>query len=157
MCAIVDANTASEVFGPRPQPTGDRFFKWLNEGTGRLVAGGQLLEELENGSAGFRKWASVAVGAGKLRIVNNDAVDARTENIQSQGACKSDDPHVIAVAQVSGARLLYSNDRDLQSDFTNKRLIDDPRGKVYSTLKYKSFHRSHQQLLRSNLCGTSKP
>ena len=157
MCAIVDANIASEVFGPRPQPTGAKFFEWLEEGTGRLVAGGQLLEELENGSPGFRKWASVAVGAGKLRIVNKEEVDTRTCHIQSQGACKSDDPHVIALAQVSGARLLYSNDTNLQGDFTDKQLIDNPRGKVYSTLKHKSFHRSHQQLLRSNLCGTSNP
>ncbi len=156
MCAIVDANVAPEVFGYSPQPTGEKFYEWLNEGTGLLVAGGKLLEELESGSAGFRKWASVAVGAGKLRIVNKDEVDTRTGHIQSQGTCKSDDPHVIALAQVSGARLLYSNDRDLQSDFRNKQLIDNPRGKVYSTLKHKSFHRSHQQLLRANLCGTSR-
>ena len=155
MCAILDANVASEVFGSCPQSSGEKFFQWLNEGTGRLVAGGKLLEELAGSSEGFREWASVAVGAGKLRIVNKDEVDTRTGHIQSQDTCKSDDPHVIALAQVSGARLLYSNDRDLQGDFTNKQLIDTPRGKVYSTLRHKSFHRSHQQLLRNNLCGTS--
>ena len=156
MCAIVDANVAPEVFGYSPQPTGEKFYEWLNQGTGRLVAGGKLLEELESGSEGFRKWASVAVGAGKLRIVNKDEVDTKTGHIQSQGTCKSDDPHVIALAQVSGARLLYSNDRDLQSDFRNKQLIDAPRGKVYSTLKHKSFQPSHGKLLRANLCGTSR-
>ena len=52
-----------------------------------------------------------------MRIVNKSDVDARTEQIQSEGAIRSDDPHVIALAQVSGARLLYSNDGNLQQDF----------------------------------------
>ena len=139
MCAIVDANVAHEVFGTSPQPAGEKFFEWLNEGTGRLVAGGKLLEELEASSKDFRAWASVAVGAGKLRIVNKNAVDTKTNHIQSHGVCKSDDPHVIALAQVSRARLLYSNDGNLQQDFKNKSLIDDPRGKVYSTSGGREF------------------
>ncbi len=153
MCAIVDANVAHEVFATSPQPAGEKFFNWLNEGTGRLVAGGKLLEELEASSKNFRAWASVAVGAGKLRIVNKNAVDTETNHIQSHGACESDDPHVIALAQVSGARLLYSNDRALQQDFKDKRLIDEPRGKVYSTSGGGSFQRSHDRLLKNkNLC-----
>ena len=39
--------------------------------------------------------------------------------------------------------------------FMEEQLIDDPRGKVYSTLKHKSFQPSHEKLLRANLCGTS--
>ena len=121
MCAIVDANVAHEVFGTSPQPAGEKFFEWLNEGIGRLVAGGKLLEELEASSKDFRAWASVAVGTGKLQIVNENAVDTKTNHIQSHGICKSNDPHVIALAQVSGARLLYSNDGNLQQDFKNKK------------------------------------
>ena len=153
MCAIVDANVAHEVFGTSPQPAGEKFFEWLNEGIGRLVAGGKLLEELEASSKDFRAWASVAVGAGKLQIVNENAVDTKTNHIQSHGICKSNDPHVIALAQVSGARLLYSNDGNLQQDFKNKKLIDNPRGKVYSTSGSGSFQRSHDRLLKDkNLC-----
>ena len=153
MCAIVDANVAHEVFGSNPQPAGAKFFEWINKGTRRLVAGGRQLEELEASSSEFKQWAVEAVVAGKMRIVNKDTLYIRTEQVQSQGACNSDDPHIIALAQVSGSRLLYSNDRDLQRDFRKKGLIDNPRGKVYSTLKTKNFTSTHRRLLQQkDLC-----
>ena len=153
MCAIVDANVVSEVFGFNLPPAGEKFFDWLNKGSGQLVVGGKLLEELEKSSADFRRWGQEAQLAGKMRIVNKSEVDAKTEQIQGEGVIRSDDPHVIALAQVSGARLLYSNDGNLQQDFKNKKLIDDPRGKVYSTSGGRSFQRSHDRLLKNkNLC-----
>ena len=153
MCAIVDANVVSEVFGSNLPPAGEKFFDWLNKGSGRLVVGGKLLEELEQSSADFRRWGQEAQLAGKMRIVNKSEVDARTEQIQNKGTIRSNDPHVIALAQVSGARLLYSNDGNLQRDFKNKSLIDDPRGKVYSTSEGGSFQRSHDRLLKNKtLC-----
>ena len=153
MCAIVDANVVSEIFGSNLPPAGEKFFDWLNKGNGRLVVGGKLLEELEKSSADFRHWGREAQLAGRMIIANKSEVDARTEQIQSEDAIRSDDPHVIALAQVSGARLLYSNDGNLQQDFKNKSLIDDPRGKVYSTSGDGSFQRSHDRLLKNkNLC-----
>lgn len=153
MCAIVDANVASEVFGASLPLAGEKFFEWLNKGSGRLVVGGKLLEELEKSSADFIYWGREALRAGRMRIVSKGEVDARTEQIQREGKISSDDPHVIALAQVSGARLLYSNDGDLQKDFGNGELIDDPRGKVYSTRRDKSFLRSHDRLLKNKkLC-----
>ena len=153
MCAIVDANVASEIFGPSPQPAGEKFLEWISKGTERLVTGGRLLKELEASSEDFRRWAILAVPAGQMRIVNEREVDTRAEEVRSQGVCKSNDPHIIALAQVSGSRLLYSNDGELQQDFKNKRLIDNPRGKVYSTLEDKGFKRRHQRLLANrDLC-----
>ncbi|MCY3664134.1 MAG: PIN domain-containing protein [Gemmatimonadetes bacterium] len=153
MCAIVDANVVSEIFGSNLPPAGEKFFDWLNQGSGLLVVGGKLLEELEKSSADFRLWGREAQLAGKMKIVNKSEVDARTKQLQSAAAIRSNDPHVIALAQVSGARLLYSNDGNLQKDFNDKRLIDAPRGKVYSTSVNKSFQRSHDRLLKNkNLC-----
>ena len=71
-------------------------------------------------------------------------------------SCRSNDQHIIALAHVGGARLLYSNDGDLHDDFDDKGLIDNPRGKVYSTRKKKNFTRAHERLLRlkkKDLCG----
>ncbi len=88
-----------------------------------------------------------------MRVVNDEEVDTETKALKANGLCKSNDPHVLALAQVSGARLLYSNDKDLQQDFKNKALINSPRGKVYSTLENKDFTLSHRRLLgRNNLC-----
>ena len=155
MCAIIDANVAHEVFGPNRPEAGVKFFQWIDSGTGLLVAGGKLLAELNRTSA--REWAREALNAGLIRTVLESAVDIRTEKLRNEGTCRSDDHHVLALAQLSGARLLYSNDRKLQQDFGTKRLIDQPRGKVYSTGMYESFRDTHRRLLRRNdLCSTGQ-
>ncbi len=88
-----------------------------------------------------------------MRIIDPSEIHARTQELQNEGKCASNDLHVLALAQASGARLLYSNDRALQRDFKNKNLIDRPRGKVYSTLWYLSVEDNHKRLLRNeDLC-----
>ena len=156
MCAIVDANVAHEVFGENAPPAGARFLNWINNGNGRLVAGGLLMSELERSSPGFKAWSSQAQRSGKLLVENADEVENRTATLSETGACRSNDHHVIALAQVSGARLLYSNDRALQDDFRDKSLIDSPRGRVYSTLGTSSFSMAHRNLLRRrDLCASA--
>lgn len=155
MCAIVDANVANEVFGPNPTPAGDKFFDWMNKGSNRLVVGGKLLEELETSSQDFREWASQAVRAGMVRIFDDNEVNARAKQIEQRRLHTSNDAHVLALAQLSGARLLYSNDRDLRQDFGNNKLINNPQGKIYSTLQGKDFTRTHKRLLsKQDLCKT---
>ena len=154
MCAIVDANVANEVFGPNPTPAGEMFFNWLNRGSNRLVAGGQLLEELEGSGSHFRDWAREVVRSGHMKILNENKVRERTTQIEREKQHTSNDPHVLALAQLSGARLLYSNDGDLQRDFKDRKLIK-PQGTVYSTRENKNFTGVHKRLLgRRNLCRT---
>ena len=157
MCAILDTNDASEVFGCNRPPAGIGFFDWINTGNGHLVVGGRLLGELDRGSPGFRTWARGALLAGRMSVVNQGTVEARTQELRAAGTCTSNDPHIIALAQVSRTRRLYSNDGHLRDDFTAKKLIDKPRGKVYSTRKDKDrdFSNTHRSLLRlkkSELC-----
>lgn len=156
MCAIVDANVANEVFGPKQSPAGEKFYGWVNAAPGRLVVGGKLLQELEQGSPQFREWASTLGEAGRLRIVNADQINAKAQEIQSQ--CVSDDSHIIALAQVSGARLLYTNEsserkKRLCEDFKNGQLVSNPRGKIYTTRQTTRFTDTHKSLLRRrDLC-----
>ena len=151
MCAIIDANVAHEVFGSSPQPAGRGFLNWINKGSGRLVAGGKLLRELNETRAS--EWLRQAQIAGLVRSVNEEDVRARTTELLRQQRCRSNDPHVIALAQVSGARLLYSNDRALHRDFKDTSLIDNPAGRIYSTNKSKNFTSARRQVLqRKDLC-----
>ena len=154
MCAIVDAQVSHEVFGADRSPAGIEFFSWINQGAGRLVVGGKLLEELRNSGDGFRRWARQAGLAGRLKKLNDREVQESTVEIENNEKIKSDDPHVLAVARIGGARLLYSNDQDLHKDFGNGLLIDNPRGKVYSTLKGQNFTSTHRSLLRRHACQT---
>ena len=111
-----------------------------------------MREELWVASEDFRKWYPEAVRNGRVLRVDDDRVSAVTAEVATTGHCFSNDQHVIALAQVSGARLLYANDGKLQTDFGNRMLINRPRGKVYSTKKYSELRPSHKQLLRRNTC-----
>ena len=151
MCAIVDANVAHQVFGTNRPNAGVEFFAWLSSGNGSLVLGGKLRHEL-NKIYSFTVWQKEATAAGRVILRDDGEVDAVAEELKKEGVCKSDDEHVVALAKLSGARLLYSNDDKLQKDFKNKELIDNPRGSVYSTLVNHSFTSTHQNLLRKNIC-----
>ena len=154
MCAIVDANVVAEVFNPSRPAAGEKFFHWLNDGKGTLVVGGQLRRELNDASNNFKRWARDALLSGIMRSVNDAKVDVKTKQLVADGSCKSDDQHIIGLAQLGGARLLYSNDKILHQDFKNKNLIDLPRGKVYSTSEGKDFTSGQRGLLRrKDLCG----
>ena len=160
MCAIIDANVAHEVFGSNRPEAGQKFFEWVTTGIGRLVVGGKLLEELDKSSNGFRAVGQQLLFAGRMKIVDEGIVNAKTDQLLNEGLCGSDDQHIIALAQVSGARLLYTDDGDLQKDFKDRRLIDDPQGKIYPArgdgrFRDGSFQDSHKRLLkRRNLCRT---
>ena len=154
MCLIVDANVVGEMFGDDDNSAGKAILNWLNDRKGTMVVGGKLLKELNQGSNKFAEWARQALLREVVRRVDDTKVDDRTTKLIRDGACKSNDPHIIALAQVGGARLLYSNDGNLQQDFRDKGLIDNPRGRVYSTLRNKNFTRGKGDLLRRrDLCG----
>ncbi|MCY4227537.1 MAG: PIN domain-containing protein [Gammaproteobacteria bacterium] len=158
MCAILDANVASEIFGKRKSRAGEEFRKWLDSGSSALalVSGGKLADELK-GNAHFRGWSRTAIQYGRFRLVDRAEVETQAAKLRQSRACISDDEHIIALAQISHARLLFSNDANLHKDFKDKSLIHDPEGKIYSTLKNKDFTPSKKRLLADgNLCVTDK-
>ena len=157
MCAIVDANVVGEIFGKDKSPAGNDFLDWIRKGTNRLIAGGYLLDELNKNSA-FKREALEFLRSQKMKVVDKSVVNARAKQIRASGLCRSNDPHVIALAQVSGARLLFSNDEVLSTDFKSKALLDRPRGKVLTTdgdvpVKYRDFSTGQRKLLNSKTCA----
>ena len=148
-CAIVDANAVADVFGDSPSEAGAGLRRWISSGNGRLISGGKLHVELRRASADFQQWASVARGAGQLTIFDDDELQPQVDYFDAHRSRRSNDPHVLALAIVSGARLLYSNDHALQQDFTDRNLIDGPRGRVFSTRVNSRFDRPKQRLLRN--------
>ena len=153
MCGILDTNCLSEVFGTNRPEIGEKFFDWFNTRNGRLIVGGKLHREIRRGSEGFRKLAYELGLAGRMRVISEEKVNAETARLDKEGLCKSDDSHVIALARISGARLLCSNDNDLQQDFKNKSLIDRPRGKVYSTRDENGVFKRYQPNIHGRLLG----
>lgn len=152
MCAIVDANVVHEVFSARRTPAGSKFLEWVEKGKGRIVVGGRLGQEL-NSVEYFRVWADIALNMGWMNGFPWHEVSRRKARLQKTGGFISNDPDILALAQISGARLLFSNDEKLQKDFRNKRLIDNPRGTVYTTRRSHEFTSTHRRILnKPNLC-----
>ena len=53
---------------------------------------------------------------------------------------KSNDTHILAIALVEKkARLLFGSDTNLHKDFTNPRIINDPRGSIYQNKTHIEF------------------
>lgn len=130
MCAILDASVVSAVFGRNAQPGAQEFRRWIDSGRGRLAVGGLLRRELSSNDL-FKSWLQQALLRGRARDIPDQEVDREAAGLASRKSCRSNDEHVVALAQISGARLLYSRDHDLREDSKDGRLLKAPRGKVY--------------------------
>ena len=159
MCAILDASVVSQVFGKKCPPAGKAFFDWIAYRHGRLIVGGKLDRELSRNGT-FKAWIRDALLSGKAVRLDGRRVNQLAEKLKSEESCRSNDQHVIALARLSGARLLYSNDRKLNNDFMNPRLVPPPFGDVYTTLDLedKELTPAHQELLdRKDMCPRPLP
>ncbi len=144
MCVIIDANLAGVIFSKSDNtvysdftPLLDWIFKddsQVNMVT-KMVTGGKNLKELSKvaqAAQTITEWQR----SGKAKFYPNATIDAEEERLNRAGNCRSDDPHVIALARVSCARTLCTGDRELMDDFRNAGLVPLPRGKVYQRAEH---------------------
>ena len=136
MCLIVDANLAALVFSNPVNTDFKPIIDWLTlpRKDGKLVYGGQLATELNKVEAA-RRFVKSLQQAGRARLIPDNDMAEESRRVASQ--CVSNDVHVIALARVSGARILCSHDTNLHSDFTNPALITEPRGHVYQNITHR--------------------
>ena len=119
MCTILDNDVVAAVFRPDPCPGAREFKRWIEAGGARLVVGGKNLRELCKNRA-FRAWLQEALRQGKATSVPDSRVDKEAESLRQSASFKSNDEHVLALARLSGARLLYSRDGPLGDDFKGR-------------------------------------
>ena len=150
MCIIVDANKLGEFLANPPNDDAVPLHQWLGRrnGAGMLVysTGGKFKAEVR-GKA--REKLRVYVQAGRAQLVPADEFSDDADKLRASGRLRSDDPHVLALARASGARLLYTADQNLIADFKDRDLIRSPRGKVYSSA-------ANAHLLTSSACAKPK-
>ena len=141
MCAIVDNNMRDRFFSRPVDPELQPLWKWIDDRKGMLVVGGHLRAELY-GSVTARRAIQEWVRTRRAKDMEETRpgdVEAETLALEEAGVCTSDDEHVIALAIVSGARLLCSEDQQLHADF--KSLLSGPKGSIYQ-------HAGHMGLFR---------
>ena len=96
MCAILDANSAHEVFGRagRSQAGGD-FYMHLQQGRMDLVVGGEVLQELSRASGDLLEWIKEADRGGHrghVRRVRDEEIETKQKKLERSGSLRSDDP-----------------------------------------------------------------
>ena len=145
MCVIVDTNIAPLVLLVNGQNDYEPIRNALKNGKARLVAGGRLRRELGRSREILRKFLEYE-RSGKARLIPDSEVDREERNVVAEGTCRSDDQHIIALARVSGARLLCSDDGNLQADFGDRNILE-PKGNVYKYRKHAHLIGRHCVLL----------
>lgn len=143
MCLIVDANVAAQTFAPEPASDFLPVWNALTRRQATAVFGGKLAREYYALKRHLRIIRELE-RSGRLRRIADATVNQVTNQLVQSAACGSDDEHIVALAQVSGVRLLCSHDHDLHMDFTNPKLLRPP-GRVYQ-------NSSHTHLIR-RYCG----
>ena len=131
MCMIVDANRLGRFLADPPDEDVAPLRNWIESGKGRMVysTGGQFAKET-GGKA--RQRLGEYYRAGRARLISHDDFAEIEQDLRGDHRLRSDDPHILALARASGARLLFSGDPDLIKDFKSPQIINSPRGKVYS-------------------------
>ncbi len=133
MCLIVDINVSHCVFLIEHDPDLCDVHAALfgpRKSNVRISYGGKLLEEYAESGELIRAVAALD-RAGRAQKVDDSAVNQEEVAVSAAGLCRSNDAHITALARLGGARLLCSEDNELHADFTNRKLLHTPRGKVY--------------------------
>ncbi|MCQ3802637.1 MAG: hypothetical protein OXC98_09670 [bacterium] len=152
MCAIIDAHVIKELL-KGVGTAGSFFLSQVEDGKIKIAFGGQKLrEEYWDSGNNVRMWLVGAINAGLVQIQDDDRVNRQAKQLVKDPRIRSDDWHILALAQISGARLLYSYDGDLRDDFKDKTLINKPSGKLYAGSKREALAKKHRHLLRLRLC-----
>lgn len=143
MCIVIDTNKLAEFFEAPASEDAAPIHKWLS-GRGLLVFGvGGCFGEI---GPRLRRRLRDLVRAGRARPVPAAKLDKDVRALQGTGQLRSNDSHILALARASGARVLYTADKDLIVDFKNAHLVGHPRGKVYSGA-------ANARLLAAASCG----
>lgn len=136
MCMIVDTNRLGDFLAKPETPDAAPIHRWLRRGWGNLAfsMGGAFADELYRAAKSRLLEYS---RAGQATRFPDEQVEDEARRLKSEGVVRSNDAHVLALAKVSGARLLYSGDADLMADFKDGKILGKPRGKIYSGVKNK--------------------
>ena len=136
MCLILDTNKYGDFLEPENQDM-EPIRKWMKTKNGKIAYSPTEKMERELKRHKMRERFDIYREAQQLKLVPPNEVEQAMDSLPN---LQSDDPDIIALAQVSGVSLLVSADKNLHADF--KTII---RGNIYQTS-------AHKHLLRNDLC-----
>jgi len=136
---IIDVNTVPKIY---PTPSSDHvpLYRAIASNKAAVVYGGKLRIEYLRLNW-FRRILRGLDQRGAARLCKDAPVDQEARRLRRQAALRSNDEHILALAIVSTARVLCSDDNALCEDFKDRNILPPPRGKIYRRA-------SHDALLR---------
>ena len=131
MCIIVDASRMGDFINPKHDDSAP-IRKWLQNG-GKLVfsTGGGFTYEV-GASKKYKQKLVEYLRSGRAVLIPCEKFASDEEFLKNSNLLNSNDPHVLALARYTGTRLLFTGDSQFIQDFKNSKVINKPRGKVYS-------------------------
>lgn len=141
MCIIVDANVATEFEANSADAV--PVLAMLLVGKLSLVVDSETKEELFR--TNLRRMFRQLSLAGRVREFEASLVKVERDKIDKLNI-RSNDAHILALARISGARILFSRDKKLHADFKDVDILPTPRGKIYQKA-------SQRRLLREGICN----
>ena len=125
MCLILDTNKYGDFLNPKNENM-KPVKAWLENRGGKMVYSptSKMKAELNKSMPEMRKRIDYYIQEGIAIEIDKNRVEKEKEKLTD---LKSDDPHIIALAIVSGAKLLVSSDRKLHKDFKGSKV----KGSVY--------------------------
>ena len=152
MCMILDSSQWGNFL--RKKPDMDPAHNWIDRQSGKIITSKHPKIQQEQEPL-IKKWQAQRKRAGRedsiLWIAERKVEDAQNQKLKeilqkSKQSLKSkNDPHILALALASGAKLLATLDQDLIKDWTNKKIIG---GKIYKKQK----KRSQTEKILKNAC-----
>ena len=151
MCIIIDANQSHQFTRGRLRPCFAEIVKWVSR-NGKIVTGGRLERELLNTKmrALLVEWERV----NKIVKIDGRTVDAAEREIDP--LCESDDPHVLALVNLSGSTLVVTEDGALIDDLADRSLVEQ-RVRVYKEDENSADRIDrHRRMLQRTRCSSER-
>lgn len=145
MCFVVDANVMG-LFCDKSNSTYSPIWQFLYapDSKCKMIVGGQkYFDEME----ACTKFRSIFIELRKTRKavrINSELVDARQAEIEAKLPGRCDDPHLIALLDVSECRILISDDRRADRFICDSKIFKDRKTRhIYRSSDHISIFRNH--------------
>jgi hypothetical protein len=151
MCIIIDACTFSRVFGDSDEDFSPVRL-WLMKGKGMMVFGGSTYAKELGKLRSYLEIVKELSRLGKVKVINKKSVDTAERRVRLMEPNKDfDDPHIVAIVEESGCKLVCTLDARADKYIRDARFYE--KGKRPSI--YRSKSHAHLLCARNivGVCG----
>lgn len=154
MCVptIIDASVFGEFLRKDEQGDGWLLRQWIEESHGTVIysQSTKYQNEMKSDTDIFRLFDQYRKNKG-ARLIHSSKIGKKVKQF-GRSRIRSNDPYVLALALASDARVLYTNDRLLKKDFTNRNLLPKIGKEKRAIYPAGSKQRKQCEFLRRRRC-----